>query len=123
MGGIYKKKSSVSECHKRFNESSHVEMLKILFDINGTVPSEFIPQGKTVNVAYYVEILKRYVNLFIEKGLKFGSTIEFSTMTMLQLTKCSLLCSLRPKTILKWNIHPIPLIWLRMSSVPKKKKM
>jgi hypothetical protein len=34
-------------------------MLIIFFDIKDTVHFEFIPQGQTVNRAFYVEILKR----------------------------------------------------------------
>jgi hypothetical protein len=34
-------------------------MLITFLDIEGTVHLEFIPQGQTVNPAYYVEILKR----------------------------------------------------------------
>jgi len=65
----------------------------------------------TINQAYYVEILRQLHGAVCRKGLNFGPTIRFTTM--LQLTRCSLLGSFWPKyQLLKWNTHPVTLIWL-----------
>jgi hypothetical protein len=75
-------------------KSSHTKItnegvLITFLDITGTVHSEFIPQGQTVNHTYYVEILKCLLKAESRKGVNFGPTIGFSIMTMLQLTKRS----------------------------------
>jgi hypothetical protein len=62
-------------------------MFVTFFDIKCTSHFEFIPQGKTVNQTYYVEILKQLVEAVLRKGLDFGPTIGFSTTTMLQLIR------------------------------------
>jgi len=58
------KKSGAFEWHKRFKcvrmSKPHMKtMLITFFDIKGIVHFEFIPQGQTVNQAYYLELLKR----------------------------------------------------------------
>jgi hypothetical protein len=79
------------EWHKWFKESSHVEITTEdnahYFVTNGTVHFEFIPQGQTVNQAYYVELLYSYEKLYTEKDLNFGPMTGFSTMTLLHLTR------------------------------------
>jgi hypothetical protein len=93
---------------------------------NGTWCFRYDPETKrqtlewkqqTVNPAYYMELSKRLHEAVLRKGLNFGPTTGFSIMTMLQLTRCSLLSSFWPKNrLLKYNTHPIPLIWLQMTS-------
>jgi hypothetical protein len=51
----------------------------------------------SINQAYYVEYWSSYVKLCIEKGLNFGPTIGFSTITMPQLTRHSLSSTFWPK--------------------------
>jgi hypothetical protein len=71
---------------------------------------ESIPQGQKSIKLIMWKFLNSYVKLCVEKGLKFGPTIGFSTMTMLQLTQCSLSSSFWPKNqLLKWHTHPTPL--------------
>jgi hypothetical protein len=39
------------------------------FDIKGTIDFEFIPQGRTVNQAYFMEILTWLFEAVLENGL------------------------------------------------------
>jgi hypothetical protein len=56
------------------------------FDIKGIIYTQFIPPGQN-----YVEILKQLHETVGRKGLNFGQVIGFTTMTMLQQTRHSLL--------------------------------
>jgi hypothetical protein len=49
---------------------------------------EFIPQGQTVNQAYYVEILKKLCESVYRRKPELWPGDEFTSMTMLQLTRC-----------------------------------
>ncbi|GFU16064.1 protein GVQW3 [Trichonephila clavipes] len=42
----------------RMSKSRMKAMLTVFFDKNGVVHSEFVPEGQTVNGAFYVEVLK-----------------------------------------------------------------
>jgi hypothetical protein len=62
-------------------------VLITFFHIKGIVHIELIPQGHTVNQAYYVETLKWLHEAVHRRSLNFGPAVGFSTMTMLQLTR------------------------------------
>jgi len=98
-------------------------MLITFLDIKDTVYFEFITQGQTLNRDCYVEIRKRVHEAVRRKGLNFGPTIGFSTMTLLQVTGRSLSTSLWPwNRLLNWNTYPTTLIWLRVTSGCFQKK-
>jgi hypothetical protein len=70
----------------------------------GTVHSEFIPQGQTVNQAYYMEILKWICEALHRKMPELWPKTGFSTITMLQLMKHYLSSSFWARNLLlKWN--------------------
>jgi hypothetical protein len=64
-------------------------VLITFFDIKGFVHFKFIKQAQTVNQSYYGKILKRLRATVHRKGMIFGPTMGFSTITMLQLTRRS----------------------------------
>jgi hypothetical protein len=84
-------------------------MLIAFFDIKGTPHFEFIPQGKESTKFIMWRYWSGYMKRWVEKGLNFGQTIGFSTMTMLQLTRRSVSSSFWPRNwLLKWNTHHPP---------------
>jgi len=79
-------------------------ILITFFDIEGIVPFEFIQQDKQLTKLIILKCWSGYVKLCIGKGLKFGPTIEFSIMTVLQFTRHHLSSSFWPKSrLLKWK--------------------
>ncbi|UYV78664.1 hypothetical protein LAZ67_16002322 [Cordylochernes scorpioides] len=53
------KKSSPRPKKARMSKSRFKTMIIVFFDIRGIVHCEFVPQGQTVNSAFYLEVLRR----------------------------------------------------------------
>jgi hypothetical protein len=93
----------------RMSESQMMTLLITFFDIKGIVHFEFIPQDDAVTRLILWKYWSGYMKLCIETGLIFGLTIRSSIMTILQLTRRSLLKSWWPENrLLKWNTTPFP---------------
>jgi hypothetical protein len=102
------KKSSIFERHKRFKEGSHVEITNeenahhFLLSLNS-----FHKASQSTKLMW--KYWSSYMKLYVERGLKFGPTIGFSTMTLLQLTRrCQVFSG--PKNDY-WNGTPILFLW------------
>ncbi|GFW82211.1 mariner mos1 transposase [Trichonephila clavipes] len=52
-------KSSPRPKKARMSKSCIKTMIIVFFDIRGIVHCEFVPQGQTVNSAFYLEVLRR----------------------------------------------------------------
>ena len=72
------------------------DLLPIFFHCNGVVHHEFLPQGRTVNKEYYLEVRRRLRKAIRENGGKINH--GFYTMITHQLIHRCLCVSFWPKT-------------------------
>jgi hypothetical protein len=88
------------------SKSQMKTMLITFFDIKGIVRFEFIPQGQTVNQAYYAEIVKRLCEAVHRKRLQLWSNNWILHHDNAPAHK-ALSSSFWPKIpLLKWKTHP-----------------
>jgi hypothetical protein len=91
-------------------------MLITFFDIKGIDHFEFIPQGQTVNQAYSVEILKWLREAVRRKRPEIWSKHWILHNDSASVHKALSSSFWSKNLLLKWNMHPIPLLWLQMTS-------
>jgi hypothetical protein len=85
------------------------------FNIKGTVRFEFIPQDNTANKDYYAEIMKWLSEAVRGKRPELWPNdriIHYDNSPAHKVLSSSFWPQNR---LLKWNTHPVPLIWLRMT--------
>ena len=90
-------------------------MLVVFFDWQGVLHYEFIPRGQTVNMEFYVAVLKLWGKVYVGRGLSCGWTkVGCCTVTVHQPTHHSL-CSIfwRKTKRLLYHSHPTLQIWLQ----------
>jgi hypothetical protein len=87
------------------SESEMKTVFITFFDIKGIVHFEFILQGQTINRIVMWKYWSSYLKLCVEKLLNCSQTVEFSIMTMFQLTRHSVKQFLTPKPITEME-HP-----------------
>ena len=74
-------------------------LLTVFFDYNGVVHHEFMPQGRTVNKEYYLQVMHRLREAIRQKRTElWKNNHEFRTTIMHQLTHQCLCVSFWPKT-------------------------
>jgi hypothetical protein len=120
-GGEAMKKSCFLEWHNNsksacMSKSYAKETINAFFNVKGTGHFTFILQGQTFNKAYYVELLQQLCEGVCRKRLKLlpDLILHYNNAPVHRL---SLSSSFWPKNRLpKWNIQPIPLIWIQMTS-------
>jgi hypothetical protein len=84
-------------------------------DINGIVHFEFIPQGQTVNEAYYMEVLKRLREAVLRKRLQLWPNdwiLHYDIATAHKALSVKKFLAQKSVTDME---HPPLLIWLRMT--------
>jgi hypothetical protein len=91
------------------SKSQMKTMFITFFHFRSFVKFEFILEDQTVNQTYCVKYWSGCMKLRVGKVLNFGWMLGFSTITVLQLTRCSLSSSFWPKNLLlKYNTKPVP---------------
>lgn len=96
----------------RMSKSRIKTMLIVFFDARGIVHFEFVPQGQTVNSAFYLEVLKRLKRRVAR--VRTSKTRSSSTMTMPPTTRPSSLPTSWPGETSRWSLSLLTVpTWLR----------